>query len=90
MAPKRVQFAPRERRTYSNQALKARLEHAMKKIRELKFVNQSLAKRNKKLNAAPNYISDKAAAALDADTADGAGMVQQVQVLWDQVQSDLD
>ena len=90
MAPERANFAPRVRRTYSNFALKARLEHAMAKIQELKYANQSLTKRNKKLKTALNCISDKAEAAWGADTADAVEMAQQFQALWDQVQSDLD
>ena len=90
MAPKRVHFAPRVRRVYSNFALKTRLENAMKQIRELKYTNQATAKRNEKHKTALNAISDKAGAALEADTADGEAMMQQVQALRGQVQSDLD
>ena len=90
MAPKRAHFAPRVRRVYSNYALRTRLEHAMKQIKELKCANQILAKRNKKLKTALNVVSDRADAALEADTADGEGMLQQVQAIRDQVQSDED
>ena len=64
MAPKRAHFAPRARRIYSNLALKTRLEHATKKIRELKLINQSLYKRSKKLKTALKGIQTKAEAAL--------------------------
>ena len=49
MAPKQAQTAPRIKRTYSQLALKCRLEQAPKTIRELKYVNQTLFKRIKKL-----------------------------------------
>ena len=62
----------------------------MEQIKELKYANQALAKRNKKLTTAMNAVSDKADAALEADTADAAAMVLQIQALRDQVQSGMD
>ena len=62
----------------------------MKQIKELKCANKALVNRNKKLKTAMNAISDKADAALEADTADGEEMRQQVQAIRDQVQSDAD
>ena len=90
MAPKRAQFAPRVRRTCSNLALKARLEDAMKKNPELKIINQSLFKRNKKLMTALEAIQSKIEAALEADSEDAAATALRVQELRDQIQSDLD
>ena len=89
MAPKRAQFAPRARRIYSNLALKTRPGDAMEKIRELKFVNQSLFKRNKKLKTTFEAIQSNIEAALEADAEDAATVLR-VQGLRGQVQSDLD
>ena len=90
MAPKRAQSAPRVRCTYSNVALKARLEDALKKIRELQFVNQTLYKRNKKLRTVLKSIYAKADEAIQTGVDDAAAMVLKVQELRDQVQSDSD
>ena len=78
MAPNSVRFAPRVRRIYSNLALKTRLDYAMKEIRELKFVIQSLYKRSKKLKTAFKGIQSKAGAALEADAEDAAAAVLRV------------
>ena len=90
MAPKRAQFAPRVRRTYSNLAFETRLEDALKKIQEFRFWNQSLLKRNKKLNTALKAINNKVEAVLEADTEDAAATVLRVQEIRDQIQSDVD
>ena len=62
----------------------------MKQINELKCAIQALAKRNEKLTTAMNAVSDKADAALVADTADATAMALQIQALRDHVQSDMD
>ena len=90
MGPKRAQTAPPIRRTYSQLALKCRLEQAMKTNRELKYVNQTLNQRNEKLKTALTSFSTKADAALQADRDGADAMLLKAQELRDQAQSDSD